>query len=131
MNRFCGSGLAAFNALAHAIAAGSVDVGVAGGVESMSRSTWPIRKPPGARYVGPVGGRDAMFSGAGGPQHPVLEADGTMIEMPQGAQLIADELGVAARRWTASPSAATSALRRPPRRGGSTTSWSGPGRRRG
>ncbi len=95
MNRFCGSGLAAFNALAHGIAAGSFDVGVAGGVESMSRSTWPIRKPLGAKYVGPVGGRDAMFSGAGGPQHPALEADGTMIEMPQGAQLIADELGIA------------------------------------
>ncbi len=94
MNRFCGSGLSAFNALAHAIAAGSIDVGIAAGVESMSRSTWPIRKPLGARYVGPIAGRDAMFSGAGGPQHPDLEADGTMIEMPQGAQLIADELGI-------------------------------------
>ncbi len=94
MNRFCGSGLAAFNALAHAIAAGCVDAGVAGGVESMSRSTWPIRKPLGAKYVGPIAARDAMFSGAGGPQHPALEADGTMIEMPQGAQLIAGEYGV-------------------------------------
>lgn len=94
MNRFCGSGLSAFNALAHAIAAGAIDAGVAAGVESMSRSTWPIRKPLGAKYVGPIAGRDAMFSGAGGPQHPGLEADGTMIEMPQGAQLIADELGI-------------------------------------
>ena len=95
MNRFCGSGLAALNALSHAIAAGSVDAGVAAGVESMSRSTWPILKPHGARHVGPVaGGRDAVFSGAGGPQHPDLEADGTMIEMPQGAQLIAEEYGV-------------------------------------
>jgi acetyl-CoA C-acetyltransferase len=96
MNRFCGSGLAALNALAHAIAAGALDAGVAAGVESMSRSTWPIRKPLNGRYAGPVlGGRDAMFSGAGGPQHPDLEADGTMIEMPQGAQLIASELGIA------------------------------------
>lgn len=95
MNRFCGSGLAALNALSHAIAASSVDAGVAAGVESMSRSTWPILKPHGAKHVGPIaGGRDAVFSGAGGPQNPALEADGTMIEMPQGAQMIAEEYGV-------------------------------------
>lgn len=94
MNRFCGSGLAAFNALSHSIAAGSVDVGIAAGVETMSRSTWPILKPHGARYVGPIAARDSMFSGAGGPQHPGLEADGTMIEMPQGAQGIACEYGI-------------------------------------
>ena len=91
MNRFCGSGLAALNALAHAIAAGAVDAGVAAGVESMSRSTWPLLKPHGAKYVGPIAARDSMFSGAGGPQHPRLEEDGTMIEMPQGAQTIAAE----------------------------------------
>lgn len=91
MNRFCGSGLAALNALAHAIAAGAVDTGVAAGVESMSRSTWPVLKPHGTKYVGPIAARDAMFSGAGGPQNPRLEADGTMIEMPQGAQTIAAE----------------------------------------
>ncbi len=94
MNRFCGSGLAAFNALSHAIAAGAVDVGVAAGVESMSRSTWPVLKPQGAKYVGPIAARDAMFSGAGGPQHPRLEADGTMIEMSEGAQTIAAEYGI-------------------------------------
>ncbi|MFN8151845.1 MAG: thiolase family protein [Solirubrobacterales bacterium] len=94
MNRFCGSGLAAFNSVVHSIAAGSIDVGVASGVETMSRSTWPILKPHGQKYVGPIQARDSMFSGAGGPQHPRLEADGTMIEMPQGAQLIASELGI-------------------------------------
>lgn len=95
MNRFCGSGLAAFNALSHAIAVGSVEAGVAAGVESMSRSTWPILKPRNPRYVGAVpGGRDAMFSGAGGPQNPTLEADGTMIEMSEGAQAIAEKHGI-------------------------------------
>lgn len=94
VNRFCGSGLAAFNALAHSISVGSVDAGVAAGVETMSRSTWPILKPHGAKYVGPIAARDAMFSGAGGPQHPELEANGTMIEMPQGAQAIAKEYGI-------------------------------------
>lgn len=94
MNRFCGSGLAAFNALSHSISARSVDAGVAAGVEVMSRSTWPILKPHGAKYVGPIAARDAMFSGAGGPQHPELEANGTMIEMSQGAQAIAMEYGI-------------------------------------
>jgi acetyl-CoA acetyltransferase family protein len=94
LNRYCGSGLSAVNALAHEIAFGGVRVGVAGGVESMSRSTWPVLKPQGARYVGPIAARDAMWSGAGGPQHPELEANGTMIEMPEGAQLIAREYGI-------------------------------------
>jgi acetyl-CoA acetyltransferase family protein len=94
MNRYCGSGLSAVNALAHELAFGGASVGVAGGAETMSRSTWPILKPRGARYVGPIAARDAMWSGAGGPQHPGLEADGTMIEMPEGAQFIALECGI-------------------------------------
>jgi len=94
MNRFCGSGLSAINAMAHAVAFGSVRVGVAGGVESMSRSTWPVLKLANPRYVGPLVARDAIWSGGGGPQHPALEADGTMIEMPEGAQLVAKELGI-------------------------------------
>ena len=102
MNRYCGSGLSAVNALAHEIAFGGASIGVAGGAETMSRSTWPILKPHGSRYVGPIAARDAMWSGAGGPQHPALEADGTMIEMPEGAQFTASELGSPARRWTCS-----------------------------
>lgn len=94
MNRYCGSGLSAINALAHEIAFGGAGIGVAGGAESMSRSTWPILKPQGAKYVGPIAARDAMWSGGGGPQHPALEADGTMVEMPEGAQWIAEECGI-------------------------------------
>lgn len=95
MNRFCGSGLAALNALSHAIAAGAVSAGIAAGVESMSRPTWPILRPRSPKYSGPVlGGRSSMFSGAGGPQHPRLEADGTMVEMAQGAQEIAREYDI-------------------------------------
>lgn len=94
MNRYCGSGLSAINTMAHAIAFGSVRTGVAGGVESMSRSTWPVFKPVDPKYVGPLVARDAIWSGAGGPQHPRLEADGTMIDMPAGAQLVARELDI-------------------------------------
>jgi acetyl-CoA acetyltransferase family protein len=89
MNRYCGSGLSALNSLAHAIGFGSVCAGVAVGVEIMSRSTWPVAIPVNERYPGVLAGRNAMWSGAGGPQHPDLEADGTMIDMPPGAQLIA------------------------------------------
>jgi acetyl-CoA C-acetyltransferase len=104
MNRFCGSGLSAVNALAHSIAFGAVRAGVAGGVETMSRSTWPILKLANPRYVGPLVARDAIWSGAGGPQHPSLEADGTMIDMPEGAQVVATELGISraeADAWAA------------------------------
>jgi len=93
MNRYCGSGLSAVNALAHSIAFGSTGAGVAVGAEVMSRSTWPVAIPVGQKYPGPLVGRNAMWSGAGGPQHPALEADGTMIEMPEGAQLVADKFG--------------------------------------
>ena len=89
MNRYCGSGLSAVNALAHSISFASAGAGVAVGAEVMSRSTWPVAIPVGQKYPGPLVGRNAMWSGAGGPQHPALEADGTMIEMPEGAQLVA------------------------------------------
>jgi acetyl-CoA acetyltransferase family protein len=95
MNRYCGSGLSAINALAHEIAFGGVTMGVAGGAETMSRSTWPIPKPVTNRYVGPTVARDAIWSGGGGPQHPVLEANGVMIDMPEGAQYLAREFGIA------------------------------------
>ncbi len=94
MNRYCGSGLSAFNSLVHAISFGSVEVGVALGVETMSRSTWPVAIPVNERYPGVLVGRNAMWSGAGGPQHPELEENGIMIHMPPGAQLIAKKFGI-------------------------------------
>jgi acetyl-CoA acetyltransferase family protein len=94
MNRYCGSGLSALSSLAHAIGFGSVRAGVAVGVEVMSRSTWPVAIPINERYPGVLAGRNAMWSGAGGPQHPDLEADGTMIDMPPGAQLIANRYNI-------------------------------------
>jgi len=94
MNRYCGSGLSAFNSLSHAIGFGSVRTGVALGVEVMSRSTWPVAIPINERYPGVLAGRNSMWSGAGGPQHPQLEGDGTMIDMPEGAQIIARRYGI-------------------------------------
>lgn len=94
MNRYCGSGLSALNSLAHAITFGSVRAGVAVGVEVMSRSTWPVPIPVNERYPGILAGRNAMWSGAGGPQHPKLEGDGTMIEMPEAVQATARRYGI-------------------------------------
>jgi len=44
LNRLCGSGLQALNSAYHAIAAGVVDVAIAGGAESMSRAPFVILK---------------------------------------------------------------------------------------
>jgi len=94
VNHFCGSGLAAVNAAAHAIATGEIDVAVAVGAESMSRSTWSVPKPavPFARHE--LVGRDTMWSGAGGPYNPALMAAGAMIEMPETAQNLADRYAI-------------------------------------
>jgi len=94
INHFCGSGLAAVNAAAHAIAVGEQDLVVAGGAESMTRSTWSIPKPAVGFARQPLSGRDTMWSGAGGPYHPVLTERGDMIEMPETAQNLADRYGI-------------------------------------
>jgi acetyl-CoA acetyltransferase family protein len=94
VNRYCGSGLSAVNQLARGVVFGDVRAGVAAGAESMSRSTWPVPIPSYTKTAGPLVGRNAMWSGAGGPQNPVLEADGTMVEMSDAAQYIARELKI-------------------------------------
>lgn len=94
VNRYCGSGLTALNQLAREVASGEIRAGVAVGAESMSRSTWPIPIPALTKIAGPITGRNAMWSGAGGPQHPTLEADGTMVEMSDAAQYIARDMGI-------------------------------------
>lgn len=93
-NRYCGSGATALTLLAADIAMGAHRGGIAVGAESMSRSTWPLPIPLSTRSTAPVSGRNAMWSGAGGPQHPALEACGAMIDMAPGAQHVADALGI-------------------------------------
>lgn len=94
VNRYCGSSLTAISQLARSIAFGDVQAGVAVGAESMSRSTWPVPIPTSTKIAGPLVGRNAMWSGGGGPQHPALEANGTMVEMSDAAQHIARELNI-------------------------------------
>jgi acetyl-CoA acetyltransferase family protein len=95
VNRFCASSLSAAVMIAHAIRAGEMDVGVAAGAESMSRSGWAFMKgeaPFSPR--GPLIMLDTMWSGAGGPPHPALATRNAYISMIETAQNVADRYGL-------------------------------------
>jgi acetyl-CoA acetyltransferase family protein len=90
VNRFCASSLTATIGLAHAIGAGEISVGLAAGVESMSRSGWALMKGDAAFMPrGPVFMLDTMWAGAGGPPNPMLLARDAYIEMIKTAQNLA------------------------------------------
>ncbi|OBH41950.1 thiolase family protein [Mycobacterium mantenii] len=91
VNRFCGSSLTAAVTISHAIKAGDLGLGIACGVESMSRSGWALMKGDAAFSPrGPVLMLDTMWSGAGGPPNPVLLARNAYISMIETAQNVAD-----------------------------------------
>src|ERR671925_46739 len=92
VNRFCASSLTCAIQIAHAIKADELTVGLAGGVESMSRSGWAFMKGE-APFMprGPIFMLDTMWAGAGGPPNPVLLARNAYIEMMQTAQNVADK----------------------------------------
>src|SRR3954467_7746661 len=91
VNRFCASSLSGAISIAHAIRSDELSVGLAGGVESMSRSGWAYMKGE-APFMprGPVFMLDTMWAGAGGPPNPVLLSRNAYIEMMQTAQNVAD-----------------------------------------
>jgi acetyl-CoA acetyltransferase family protein len=91
VNRFCASSLTCAIQIAHAIRSNELAVGLAGGVESMSRSGWAYMKgdaPFSPR--GPIFLLDTMWAGAGGPPNPNLLARDAYIEMIRTAQNVAD-----------------------------------------
>lgn len=91
INRFCASSLTGAISIAHAIRCDELAVGLAGGVESMSRSGWALMKgdaPFSPR--GPVFMLDTMWAGAGGPPNPTLLAQNAYVEMIKTAQNVAD-----------------------------------------
>src|SRR5467141_429271 len=91
VNRFCASSLTCAISIAHAIRNDELAVGLAAGVESMSRFGWALMKgdaPFSPR--GPVFMLDTMWAGAGGPPNPTLLARNAYIEMMQTAQNVAD-----------------------------------------
>src|SRR3989440_969321 len=91
VNRFCASSLTCAIQIGHAIRADELGVGLAGGVESMSRSGWAYMKGD-APFMprGPVLLLDTMWAGAGGPPNPELLARDAYIEMIRTAQNVAD-----------------------------------------
>ena len=91
VNRFCASSLSGAISIAHAIRSDELSVGLAGGVESMSRSGWAFMKGE-APFMprGPIFMLDTMWAGAGGPPNPALLARNAYIEMMQTAQNVAD-----------------------------------------
>jgi acetyl-CoA acetyltransferase family protein len=90
VNRFCASSLTATIGIAHSIAAGEISLGMAAGVESMSRSGWALMKGD-APFMprGPVFMLDTMWAGAGGPPNPRLLARDAYVEMIKSAQKLA------------------------------------------
>ena len=93
INRFCGSSVSA--TVSHAIMAGDLNLGIACGVESMSRSGWAFMKgdapfsPRGRVFL-----LDTMWAGAGGPPNPTLLARNAYISMIETAQNVADRYGL-------------------------------------
>jgi acetyl-CoA acetyltransferase family protein len=95
VNRFCASSLSGAISIAHAIRSDELSVGLAGGVESMSRSGWAYMKGD-APFMprGPVFMLDTMWAGAGGPPHPKLLGEDAYVEMIKTAQNVADRYGL-------------------------------------
>jgi acetyl-CoA acetyltransferase family protein len=95
VNRFCASSLTCAIQIAHAIRSDELGVGLAAGVESMSRSGWAFMKGE-APFMprGPIFMLDTMWAGAGGPPNPALLARNAYIEMMQTAQNVADQYGL-------------------------------------
>src|SRR4051794_26039312 len=91
VNRFCASSLSGAISIAHAIRSDELSVGLAAGVESMSRSGWALMKGE-APFMprGPVLMLDTMWAGAGGPPNPALLARDAYIDMMRTAQNVAD-----------------------------------------
>src|SRR3989440_2244455 len=91
VNRFCASSLSGAISIAHAIRSEELSLGLASGVESMSRSGWALMKGD-APFAprGPVFMLDTMWAGAGGPPNPTLLARNAYIDMMQTAQNVAD-----------------------------------------
>lgn len=95
INRFCASSLTATINLANSIATDEVSLGIAAGVESMSRSGWAFMKGE-APFTprGPVFLLDTMWAGAGGPVNPKLLAREAYMGMIETAQKLATKYSI-------------------------------------
>jgi 3-oxoadipyl-CoA thiolase len=91
LNRLCGSGLQALNSAYHAIAAGVIDVAIAGGAESMTRAPFVILKAEKAYDRAP----DIHDSTLGNRMvNPRLAAMYPPISLGETAEKVAEQFGV-------------------------------------
>jgi 3-oxoadipyl-CoA thiolase len=91
LNRLCGSGLDAVGSAARAIAAGEVELAVAGGVESMSRAPFVMGKAAGAFA------RDQLLEDTTMGWrfiNPLLKAQYGVESMPETAENVAAAFGI-------------------------------------
>jgi len=91
VNRLCGSGMNAIGNVADGIAAGSIELGIAGGVESMSRAPFVMPKQEAA-----FGRRAEIFDTTLGWRfvNKALEAQYGIDSMAETAENVADDFGV-------------------------------------
>jgi 3-oxoadipyl-CoA thiolase len=99
VNRLCGSGLQAVNAAAHAIGAGDGEVFVAGGVESMTRAPYVMRKPEVAYDRGARTMEDTTLGWRF--VNPRMEQAYPPISLGETAERVADERAVSRERQDA------------------------------
>jgi acetyl-CoA acetyltransferase family protein len=91
LNRLCGSGLQAINSAYHAIAAGVIDVAIAGGAESMTRAPFVILKSEKAYDRAP----DIHDTTLGNRMvNPRLAAMYPPISLGETAEKVAEQFGV-------------------------------------
>ncbi|MGN6529440.1 MAG: 3-oxoadipyl-CoA thiolase [Burkholderiaceae bacterium] len=92
LNRLCGSGLNAVGSAAQAIRAGDAGLLVAGGVESMSRAPFVMPKATAA-----FARENAVYDTTIGWRfvNPLMKAQYGIDSMPETAENVADEFGVA------------------------------------
>ncbi|MGP3951485.1 thiolase family protein [Streptomyces sp. 7N604] len=98
VNRLCGSGLEAVIQAARAIAVGSASIALAGGVESMSRAPWVLRKPEKAF---PAGHQELYSTTLGWRMvNPAMPGAWT-VSLGEGAELIAEKHHITRERQDA------------------------------
>ncbi len=91
VNRLCGSGMDAVAIVARAIAAGEIDIGIAGGVESMSRAPFVTPKATSA-----FSREHAMYDTTIGWRfvNPIIKAQYGIDSMPETGENVAEEFRV-------------------------------------
>lgn len=91
VNRLCGSGMDAIGVVARAIASGQIQMGIAGGVESMSRAPFVMPKAETA-----FSRNNAVYDTTIGWRfvNPLMKKMYGVDSMPETAQNVADDYGV-------------------------------------